>query len=65
MTNISKKSAINNNESVVLLCGKNNSFNNYGLSKAEIDFIKNEINKNEKKINLCESASPLVHRSID
>ena len=49
MTNISKKSAINNNDSVVLLCGKNNSFNNYGLSKPEIDFIKNEINKNEKK----------------
>lgn len=49
MTNISKKSAINNGESVVLLCGKNNSFNSYGLSKPEIDYIKNEINKNDKK----------------
>ena len=49
MTNISKKSTLNNNENVVLLCGKNNSFNNYGLSKVEIDFIKNEINQHEKK----------------
>ena len=49
MTNISKKSTINNNESIVLLCGKNNSFNNYGLTKPEIDFIKNEITKKDKK----------------
>ncbi|MCX6294675.1 MAG: leucyl aminopeptidase [Bacteroidetes bacterium] len=49
MTNISKKSSINNNDSVVLLCGKNNSFNNYGLTKPEIDFIKNEIKIKDKK----------------
>ena len=49
MTTISKKSTINNNESVVLLCSKNNRFNNYGLSPAEIDFVKNEIGKKDKK----------------
>ena len=49
MTNISKKSTINNNDNVVLLCTKNNSFNNYGLTKAEIVYIKNEINKYDKK----------------
>ncbi len=48
MTTISKKSAISNTESIFLLCEKNSAFNNYGLSKAEIDFIKNEISKNEK-----------------
>jgi len=50
MTNISKKSTINNNESVVLLCSKNYRFNNdYGLSKDEIIFIKDEIVKKDKK----------------
>ncbi len=49
MTTISKKATINNNENVVIVCNKNNNFNNYDLSKDEIAFIKNEINKNEKK----------------
>lgn len=47
MTTISKKSAISNSENIILLCSKNSSFNNFGLSKMEIDFIKNEINKKE------------------
>lgn len=50
MTNISKKSAINNNDHMVLLCSKNNSFTKYGFSKAEIDYIKNEIKIKEKKV---------------
>ena len=49
MTTISKKSTINNNDNLVLLCNKNNSFNNCGLSKPEIDFVKNEISKKDKK----------------
>ncbi len=48
MTNISKKSILSNTESIILLCKKNSRFNNYGLSKAEIAFIKNEIHTNEK-----------------
>ena len=47
MTTISKKSAISNAENIILLCTKNSSFNNFGLSKMEIDFIKNEIIKKE------------------
>lgn len=47
MTIISKKATISNTESIVLVCEKNSSFNNYGLSKAEIDFIKKEITKKE------------------
>ncbi|MCE3280758.1 MAG: peptidase [Bacteroidetes bacterium] len=50
MSILSKISVINNNESVILLCGKESSLNNnYGLSKAEIDYIKNEIKVKEKK----------------
>ena len=49
MTNISKKSAFNNNDNIVLLCSKNNSFNKYDFSKAEIEYIKNEIGVKEKK----------------
>ncbi|MCW3083556.1 MAG: peptidase [Bacteroidetes bacterium] len=49
MTTISKKSTINNNESVVLLCGKSSNLTNYGLSKAEIDFVKTEMGAKEKK----------------
>src|SRR6266496_1215397 len=60
MTTISKKSILNNAESIVLLCGKNNSFNNYGLSKAEIDFIKNEISKKEKKFIYINQLNRLV-----
>lgn len=48
MTTISKKSTVSNSESIVLLCEKNSSFNNYGLIKAEMDFIKKEITKKEK-----------------
>ena len=49
MTNISKKASITNNESIVLVCNKNNNFSKYDFSKDEIAFIKNEIVKNEKK----------------
>ncbi|MCE9539396.1 MAG: leucyl aminopeptidase [Bacteroidetes bacterium] len=48
MAIISQKSTVSNTESIILLCEKNSSFNNYGLSKAEIDFIKIEISKKEK-----------------
>lgn len=50
MTNISKKSAINNNDHTILLCSKNNSFSKYGFSKAEIDYIRKEIKVKEKKV---------------
>ncbi|HEX8516323.1 MAG TPA: leucyl aminopeptidase [Bacteroidia bacterium] len=46
---ISKISVINNSESLVLLCGKSSDLNNYGFSKEELGFIKNEINVKEKK----------------
>ncbi|MES2591153.1 MAG: leucyl aminopeptidase [Bacteroidota bacterium] len=49
MTTISQKTVINDAENIVLVCGKNNDFKNYGLSKAEIDYIKNDIDVNEKK----------------
>ncbi len=49
MTLITKKSTINPKDSLVLLCKKNYNFNGHGFSKPEIDFIKNEINKNDKK----------------
>lgn len=48
MTTISKKSTVSNTESIVLLCEKNSSFNDYGLTKVEVDFIKKEITKKEK-----------------
>lgn len=49
MATISKKSAINNSESIVLLCGRSSDLANYGLSKAELDFVKAETEKKEKK----------------
>jgi leucyl aminopeptidase len=50
MSILSKISVINNNESLILLCGKESSLNNnYGLSKAEVDFIKNEIKVKDRK----------------
>jgi leucyl aminopeptidase len=49
MATISKKSALNNGESMILLCGKASNLNNYGLSKEEIDYVKNEINAKERK----------------
>lgn len=45
MTTITKKATFSDNENVVLLCNKNNNFNNYNLSKNEIAFIKDEIKK--------------------
>jgi len=45
MITISKKTPINHDDNVVLLCNKNSSFNNYNLSKPEIGFIKSEIQK--------------------
>lgn len=49
MTTISQKSTVNSNDTIIVLCSKNSNFKNYGLSKAEIDYIKNEIIKKEKK----------------
>ncbi|MCW3071820.1 MAG: peptidase [Bacteroidetes bacterium] len=49
MTTLSKISVINNTGSLVLLCGRSSNLNNYGLSKAELDFVKEEINVREKK----------------
>jgi leucyl aminopeptidase len=46
---ISKISVINNSESLILLCGRSSNLNNYGLSRAEIDFVKDEISVKEKK----------------
>ncbi len=60
MTTISKKSTINNNESVVLLCGKSSNLTNYGLSKAEIDFVKTEIGAKEKKCTVINQLSRYV-----
>lgn len=45
MITISKKSAINNNDNMVLLCSKSSNFNSYNLTKPEIEFIKKEIAK--------------------
>ncbi|MGQ0828127.1 MAG: leucyl aminopeptidase family protein [Bacteroidota bacterium] len=45
MITISKKAAIHNNDNLILLCNKNSNFNNYNLSKPEIEFIKNEIQR--------------------
>ena len=49
MATISQKSTLNTAENIVLLCGKDNDFKNFGLNKAEIDFIRNEIDKKTKK----------------
>lgn len=49
MTTLSQKSTLNTSENIVLLCGKDSAFKNYGLSKRDIDFIKNQIDKKEKK----------------
>jgi leucyl aminopeptidase len=60
MTTISKKSVINNNDHLVLLCGRSNNFGNYGLSKAEIDHIKDQIGNREKKFVCINQLSRLV-----
>ncbi|HEY0030218.1 MAG TPA: leucyl aminopeptidase [Bacteroidia bacterium] len=66
MTTISKKSLINNNDNLVLLCGKNNSFNNYGLSKPEVDYIKNEIlNKGKKFLSVNQLNRIIMVQLID
>lgn len=49
MTRISKSTAIKNNDNIILLCSTKTNFNNYGLSKAEIEFVKNETGVNNKK----------------
>lgn len=49
MATISKISVINNRESLILLCGKSSKLNNYGLSAAELDYVKNELSIKEKK----------------
>lgn len=49
MATISQKSTLNTAENIILLCGKDNDFKNFGLSKQEIDFIRNEIDKKTKK----------------
>jgi leucyl aminopeptidase len=49
MATISKKSSLNNNENLVLLCEKSSNLNNYNLNKGELDFVKREINTNDKK----------------
>lgn len=48
MTTISQKNSVNPAESIVVLCSKKNDFKNYNLSKDEIAYIKNEIDKKEK-----------------
>ncbi|MFL5766031.1 MAG: leucyl aminopeptidase family protein [Bacteroidia bacterium] len=60
MVTISKKSVINNNEHLVLLCGRTNSFGNYGLSKAEIDHVKDQIANNGKKFVCLNQLNRLV-----
>ena len=52
MTAISKKISLSNSESVILLTEKNSNFYNYGLSKKELNFIKNEINV-KNKLRVC------------
>lgn len=52
MTAISKKISLSNSESVILLTEKNSNFDNYGLSKTELNFIKNEINV-KNKLRVC------------
>lgn len=49
MTLIAKKAAINNTESVILICGRSSNLNGFGLSKSETDFIKERITKQDKK----------------
>ncbi len=52
MTAISKKISLSNSESVILLTEKNSNFDNYRLSKTELNFIKNEINV-KNKLRVC------------
>ncbi|MGB3948793.1 MAG: leucyl aminopeptidase [Bacteroidia bacterium] len=49
MTTISQKTTINNSETLVLLLNNAKTISGYGLNKTEIEFIKNEIEKKEKK----------------
>ncbi|MEO6882745.1 MAG: leucyl aminopeptidase [Bacteroidia bacterium] len=49
MTNITKKTSISGNDNILLLCSAKTNLVNFGLTKAEADFVKNEISKNEKK----------------
>lgn len=49
MVTISQKTSVSEKESVVLLGSKQTNFNGFGLSKAEQEFVKNEIDKKEKQ----------------
>ncbi len=60
MTTISKKHTTKTTDNIVLLCSKNNSFNNYGLTEPEIDFIKKEITTRDKNFICINQYSRLV-----
>jgi leucyl aminopeptidase len=49
MTLITKKAAINSSDNLILLCGKSSSLNGFGLSKEELDHIREKINGQDKK----------------
>jgi leucyl aminopeptidase len=49
MTRISKSTALKNNESIILLGSNKINFSTYGLSKDEIAYINNQIEKSNKK----------------
>lgn len=51
-TNIKKATNISKNENIVLLGYKNSSWEGYGLTKVQLDFIKSEINKDKKLITI-------------
>ncbi|MBI3502174.1 MAG: leucyl aminopeptidase [Bacteroidetes bacterium] len=50
MTSIKKSPAPSENENVVALCKKNSNFSSFGLSPAEISYVKNEFEKKDKKM---------------
>ncbi|HVA97434.1 MAG TPA: leucyl aminopeptidase [Bacteroidia bacterium] len=49
MTAITKKTSISGSDNILLLCSEKTNLTNFGLTKPEADFVKNEISKNEKK----------------
>src|ERR1051326_7908489 len=49
MTTLKKAPAPSENENVIILCKKNSSLTGFGLSPVEIDYAKNEFEKNNKK----------------
>jgi leucyl aminopeptidase len=60
MITISKKSVINNSDHLVLLCGRINNLGNYGLSKAEIDHVRDQVENKEKKFICINQLNRLV-----